>query len=200
MIHFFVEKCTARSKTSRKYSIICGTRYVYNIKPRKMPFGTYDYFSCTSYVWSTSGNPLFSCLWDLDSLSLQFLVLKIKPSIFNPILKLIKSHNSHTMRSSHEISHILRNVKFNCRLHNSPPFSANRTKIKPVRAFPFYCFRIDCNASHTSAPRFSKWPFSSRINLPNDRLRLPLHPYMLHDRPIIFCRIASPGWYLMREV
>jgi hypothetical protein len=165
-----------------------------------MPFGTYTCSSCTSYVWSTAGNPHFSCLWGLDSLSVQFLVLKKKPSIFNLILNLVKSHNSHTMRSSREIPHILRNANSQCRVHNSPPFSANRTKIKPFRAFPSYCFRIHCNANHTSAPRASKLPLSFRINLPNHWLHLPPPPYTPHYRLIIFCRIASPGWYLMGGV
>jgi len=31
--------------------------------------GTYTCSNCTSYVWSTAGNPLFSCLWGLNSLS-----------------------------------------------------------------------------------------------------------------------------------
>lgn len=161
-----------------------------------MPFGTYTCFSCNYYIWSTAGNPLFSCLWGLDSLSVQFLLLKIKPSIFNPILNLVKSHNLHTMRSSHEIPQILGNLKFHCRVHNSPPFSANRTNIKPLRAYPSYCFRIHCNASHTSAPRSSKLPLSFRIKLPNHWLHLLRHPYMPHERPIIFRRTASPG-YLM---
>ena len=108
-----------------------------------------------------------------ESPSVQFLVLKRKPSIFNTILNLVKSHNSHTMRSSHEILQTLRNPKFHCRVHNSPPFSANRTKIKPVCAFLSYCFGIHCNASHTSAPRSSKRLLSCRINLIKSLIAFP---------------------------
>lgn len=120
------------------------------IKPSVMRFGTSTSSNCSSYIWSTAINSLFSCLWGPVSLSVQFLVLKKRPSIFNPILNLVESHNSHTMSSSHEFTQILSNMNFQCRVHNIWPFSANRINIKPVRAFPCYCFRIHCNVSHTS--------------------------------------------------
>ena len=158
-----------------------------------LPFATYTCSICTAIVRNASGNPLVSCLLGLESLSDQFLVLKKKLSIFYTILNLVESHNSHTMGSSHEIPQLLKNMNFQCRVHNSPPFSANRAKIKALRTFPSYRFRIHCNANHTSAPRSSKLPLSFRINLPNHRIHLPHHPYTPHERPIIFCPIASPG-------